>query len=142
MSLEAQHRILSATCAAHEKTALGRQLTAKHRIGHTDDSGSKEETLIRRKMGPRGQEENTPTFAPKNWWWLSPAPGAHPRPVYGALKYLDAGDGGNLFLQEIQPGAELLSDEVPAAASLQPGDQALVGQPELLSVICSRHPGD
>lgn len=59
-----------------------------------------------------------------------------------ALKYLDAGDGGNLFLQEIHPGAELLSDEVPAAASLQLGDQALVGQPELLSVIRSRHPGD
>lgn len=59
-----------------------------------------------------------------------------------ALKYLDAGDGGNLFLQEIHPGAEFLPDEVPAAAGLQLGDQALVGQPELLSVIRSRHPGD
>lgn len=59
-----------------------------------------------------------------------------------ALKYLDAGDGRNLSLQEIHPGTELLSDEVAPAACLQLGDQALIGQPKLFPVIRSCYPRD
>lgn len=58
------------------------------------------------------------------------------------MKYLNAGDSRDLFLQKVHPGSEFLSNEVPTAAGLQLGDQALIGQPKLLSVICSRHSRD
>lgn len=58
------------------------------------------------------------------------------------MKYLNAGDGGDLFLQKVHPGSEFLSNEVATAAGLQLGDQAFIGQPKLLSVICSSHSRD
>lgn len=58
------------------------------------------------------------------------------------MKYLNAGDGGDLFLQKVHPGSEFLSNEVPTAAGLQLGNQAFVGQPKLLSVIRSGYSRD
>lgn len=57
----------------------------------------------------RGQKSN-PDIQSQAQLSTSPALAAHLLPVLQALKYLNAGDGRDLFLQEIHPGSEFLSD--------------------------------